>query len=74
MVEVPVTKGTLVKGDLLLSSWNDANNNPGQGQDITQFTKAGAISIWATVPKGLVRACERPRRRAWHALQRPCHT
>jgi hypothetical protein len=57
LVEVPITKNLLVKGHLLVSSWNDMNGFSGQGSQIVQVDPvSGATTVFATLPATLVRA------------------
>jgi hypothetical protein len=47
---VPRSAGSLVKGDVLVSNFNDVNNNQGNGTSIMQISPTGAASVFAIVP------------------------
>jgi hypothetical protein len=58
VVTVPSSVGTLVAGNLLISNFNDKENNQGTGTTIVQVTPAGASSLFATIDaKTLPGAC-----------------
>jgi hypothetical protein len=47
---VPTTVGNLVKGDVLVSNFNNAANQQGTGSSITEISPAGTAQLFATVP------------------------
>jgi len=49
MFVVPVTKGKLQKGHILITNWNDANGLFGQGHTITQLSPGGTNTAFATI-------------------------
>jgi hypothetical protein len=49
VVMVPSTVGKLVAGNLLVSNFNDKENNQGTGTTIMQVTSAGKSSLFATI-------------------------
>ena len=48
---VPRSTGKLVKGDVLLSNFNDAANQQGTGSSIVELTPAGTAHVFAVVPR-----------------------
>ena len=48
---VPTTAGKLVKGDVLVSNFNDKNNHQGTGSSIVEVSPAGKTSVFAVVPR-----------------------
>jgi sugar lactone lactonase YvrE len=58
LVVVPASVGKLSAGDLLVSNFNDKENNQGTGTTIDQVTSAGKSTLFATVnAKALPGAC-----------------
>ncbi len=58
LVVVPASVGKLSAGDLLVSNFNDKENNQGTGTTIDQVTSAGKSTLFATVDaKALPGAC-----------------
>jgi len=58
LVLVPASVGKLSAGDLLVSNFNDKENNQGTGTTIDQVTSAGKSTLFATVnAKALPGAC-----------------
>jgi hypothetical protein len=58
LVLVPTSAGKLVAGDLLVSNFNDKQNDQGTGTTIEQITTAGKSTLFATVSaKALPGAC-----------------
>jgi len=58
LVVVPASVGKLSAGDLLVSNFNDKENNQGTGTTIDQVTGAGKSTLFATVnAKALPGAC-----------------
>ncbi len=58
LVIVPASVGKLSAGDLLVSNFNDKENNQGTGTTIDQLTSAGKSTLFATVnAKALPGAC-----------------
>lgn len=54
----PVTKGRLVKGDVLISNFNDRKNLQGTGRTIVEISPAGKLRLFASLnPKRLPGAC-----------------
>jgi hypothetical protein len=49
IVRVPVTKGTLVKGNFLVSNFNNSANLQGTGTTIVQVTPQGALTQFAQI-------------------------
>ena len=49
LVVVPVTMGSLVQGDLLISNFNDSNNLQGTGTTIVQISPGGKMSLFAQI-------------------------
>ena len=49
LVVVPVTMGSLVQGDLLISNFNDSDNLQGTGTTIVQISPGGKMSLFAQV-------------------------
>ena len=49
IVVVPTTVGKLVKGDTLVSNFNDKANVQGTGKTIVEVSPAGAVSTFATI-------------------------
>jgi DNA-binding beta-propeller fold protein YncE len=55
---VPATTGSLVRGDILVSNFNDAQNLQGTGTTIVQISPSGRMSLFAQVDaKSLPGAC-----------------
>lgn len=48
----PVTKGRLVKGDVLVSNFNDASNLQGTGTTIVEVSPSGNVSRFASLQPG----------------------
>ncbi|MBV9414292.1 MAG: hypothetical protein JO363_04870 [Solirubrobacterales bacterium] len=48
----PRTAGKLVRGDVLVSNFNDAHNDQGTGSSIVEVSPSGKMSVFAVVPKG----------------------
>jgi len=58
VVTVPSSVGKLVAGDLLVSNFNDKENNQGTGSTIVQVTPGGKASLFASIdPKTLPGPC-----------------
>lgn len=49
LVVVPVTMGSLVQGDLLISNFNDSDNLQGTGTTIVQISPGGQMSLFAQI-------------------------
>ena len=45
----PVTKGHLVKGDVLISNFNNKKNLQGTGKTIVEISPAGKVSLFASL-------------------------
>jgi hypothetical protein len=55
---VPMTSGALVKGDILVSNFNNSSNLQGTGTTIDEIDAAGKITLFATLdPNNLPGAC-----------------
>src|SRR5262249_49958432 len=48
---VPTTKGSLIRGDVLVSNFNDMQNQQGTGSSIVQISPTGTQSVFAVVPR-----------------------
>jgi hypothetical protein len=48
---VPRSTGKLVKGDVLVSNFNDAHNNQGTGSSIVEISPVGKVRVFAVVPR-----------------------
>jgi hypothetical protein len=48
---VPRTRGRLIKGDVLVSNFNNAQNQQGTGSSIVEISPSGHESVFAIVPK-----------------------
>ena len=48
---VPRTTGKLVRGDVLVSNFNDANNDQGTGSSIVEVSPSGKVRVFAVVPR-----------------------
>src|SRR5580700_3352510 len=46
---VPQTTGALVKGDILVSNFNNANNAQGTGTTIVAITPGGSVKLFAHI-------------------------
>ncbi len=57
IVVVPQTTGSLVKGDTLVSNFNDAANLQGTGTTVVQISPAGAVSTFAQLTGPLAGSC-----------------
>ncbi len=58
IVTVPSSVGSLVRGDLLISNFNDSENLQGTGTTIVQISPGGAVSLFAQInPATLPGAC-----------------
>jgi hypothetical protein len=49
IVTVPTSTGSLVRGDLLISNFNDEENLQGTGTTLVQITPGGALSLFAQI-------------------------
>jgi hypothetical protein len=49
MAVVPVTTGSLMKGNILISNFNNSNNLQGTGTTIVQISPAGTVSLFAQI-------------------------
>ena len=49
IVTVPTTVGSLVRGDLLISNFNNAASLQGTGTTIVQLTPTGGLSVFAQI-------------------------
>jgi hypothetical protein len=54
IVTVPRSRGSLVRGDVLISNFNNAGTSPtgnfqGRGTTIVQMTPAGSLSLFAQI-------------------------
>ncbi|HLZ41128.1 MAG TPA: hypothetical protein VKQ11_09210 [Candidatus Sulfotelmatobacter sp.] len=49
LVVVPVTMGSLVQGNLLISNFNDSDNLQGTGTTIVQISPTGKMSLFAQI-------------------------
>lgn len=45
----PVTKGKLVEGNILISNFNNGNNQQGTGSTIVQISPTGAVQLFAQI-------------------------
>lgn len=54
---VPRTTGDLVKGDVLVSNFNDSSNAQGTGTTIVQISPQGALTVFATIMPSDVPQC-----------------
>jgi hypothetical protein len=55
---VPANKGTLVKGDVLVSNFNNSGNAQGTGTTIVEISPGGAVTLFASLdPNALPGAC-----------------
>jgi hypothetical protein len=58
IVNVPRSVGSLVRGDILVSNFNNAENLQGTGTTIVQMTPTGSLSLFAQInPATLPGAC-----------------
>jgi hypothetical protein len=48
---VPRSQGLLVKGDVLVSNFNDSNNHQGTGSSIVEISPSGHFRVFAVVPR-----------------------
>ncbi len=48
---VPRSMGALVKGDVLVSNFNDRQNKQGTGSSIVEVSPTGKLSVFAVVPR-----------------------
>ncbi len=48
---VPGSKGRLVRGDILVSNFNNSNNQQGTGSSIDEITPTGGQNVFAVVPR-----------------------
>ena len=48
---VPRSMGALVKGDVLVSNFNDKQNQQGTGSSIVEVSPSGKLSVFAVVPR-----------------------
>jgi hypothetical protein len=48
---VPRTTGKLVRGDVLVSNFNDAHNAQGTGSSIVEVSPRGKVQVFAVVPR-----------------------
>ena len=51
LVVVPRSAGALVKGDVLISNFNDAANAQGTGSSIVEISPSGRQTVFAVVPR-----------------------
>jgi hypothetical protein len=49
IVRVPVSTGSLVKGDLLISNFNNSSNLQGTGTTLVQISPSGSVSLFAQI-------------------------
>lgn len=49
LVPVPATKGNLIKGNLLVSNFNNHRNLQGTGSTIVEISPAGGVSLFASL-------------------------
>jgi len=52
LTQVPVTTGSLVQGDLLVSNFNNSANLQGTGTTIMEISPAGAVQTFAQIDAG----------------------
>src|SRR5271169_254117 len=58
IVNVPAGIGSLVRGDTLISNFNDKENEQGTGTTLVQISPAGALSVFAQInPAALPGPC-----------------
>ena len=58
IVRVPVSTGSLVKGNLLISNFNNSSNLQGTGTTIVQISPSGSVSLFAQIdPNNLPGPC-----------------
>jgi hypothetical protein len=58
MALVQQSKGRLVKGDVLVSNFNDAKNLQGTGSTIVELSPSGSMTVFAAInPAGLPGVC-----------------
>ena len=48
---VPRSVGRLVRGDVLVSNFNNAKNQQGTGSSIMEFSRSGGVRVFAVVPR-----------------------
>jgi hypothetical protein len=49
VAQVPATSGALIKGDILVSNFNNSSNLQGRGTTIVQISPSGTVSLFAQV-------------------------
>jgi hypothetical protein len=49
---VPITTGALVKGEILISNFNNSSNLQGTGTTIVEMTPSGNLKVFATIDPG----------------------
>ena len=49
VARVPATKGSLTKGNILVSNFNNSNNLQGTGTTIVQISPSGAVTLFAQI-------------------------
>jgi len=54
---IPETIGDLVKGDILVSNFNNSANSQGTGTTIVQITPGGGVSLFAQIALGKKQHC-----------------
>src|SRR5580700_3623775 len=47
VAQVPATSGALIKGDILVSNFNNSSNLQGRGTTIVQISPSGTVSLFA---------------------------
>jgi hypothetical protein len=58
IVDVPTTVGSLVRGDILISNFNNSKNLQGTGTTLVQLTPSGGLSLFAQInPAKLPGSC-----------------
>src|SRR5580700_2552255 len=51
LLVAPVTAGTIHQGDMLVDNFNNSSNKQGTGTTIVDVNQAGAVSVFASLPK-----------------------
>ena len=54
---MPASVGSLVRGDILISNFNDSENLQGTGTTIVQLTPGGQLSLFAQIESAALQPC-----------------
>ena len=57
IVNVPANFGSLVRGDTLISNFNDRENEQGTGTTLVQISPGGTLSVFAQIDAAKLRPC-----------------